>query len=106
MLTIISPDRGKKIQIANNDFNEVMNWHQAKKACGELGIGWRLTWKDFRVMTEELYHHNKGNFKCNSYWTGSEANDGYIYEHSFYYNNSESTTKTATCYVRAVRDIK
>ena len=39
MLQIKSPITGERLQVAENDFEEIMNWEQAKNACNYLGNG-------------------------------------------------------------------
>jgi len=61
---------GEPIQIAKEDFPEEMNWYDAKKACDNLGDGWRLpTIFELRMMYEHLYLEGKGNFTHQHYWS-------------------------------------
>ncbi len=53
---------GKEIIVAKKDFNNLMNWFDAKKACERLGQGWRLpTNEELTAMYEQLYKKNLGN---------------------------------------------
>ena len=80
----------------------VMDWHDAKKACADLGDGWRLPTKD----ELNILYKNKdkiGGFVSNFYWSSTEygnygawvqdCNDGI--QLNYYKYNS--------IYVRAVR---
>jgi hypothetical protein len=104
MFEITSPITGEKLQVALNDFEEKMNWEQAKNACKDLGIGWRLpTIKELEVMYEELYKKGKGNFKDATYWSSKEYD--YLNAWFFYFSNGNAGNfdKSCTYYVRAVR---
>lgn len=67
---------GQKIQVAENDFPDKMNWKDAMSACAGLGNGWRLpTREELLEMKWRLYKEGKGNFKNNSiYWSSSQDN--------------------------------
>jgi len=40
-----------KLEIAERDFVELMNWNDAKKKCDEIGLGWRLPTKaELKIM--------------------------------------------------------
>jgi len=73
MIEITSPITGERIQVAKNDFENEMDWHNALQACKELGNGWRLpTQPEQEVIYKELYLKGKGNFKKKSYWSNKE----------------------------------
>ena len=91
-------------EVYPNDLGE-MNWEDAKKACADLGDGWRLP----NRLELLLMHNNQdelGGFADYYYWSSTEFdfnnawlqyfNDGL----RFNYNKSNSN------YVRAVRTIK
>jgi len=40
------PIRIRNLEVAQNDFPKEMTWYDAKKACTDLGNGWRLPTKD------------------------------------------------------------
>ena len=108
-----NPFKITKLEVAQYDFPNQMNWEEAKKACEALGDGWRLPTK------EELYviflHKGEngeigseisglkdlesppavGGLKLNAYWTSTElvVGDGF--------NNNGN--KNGSGYVRAVR---
>jgi hypothetical protein len=57
-----------KLEIAEYDFPEEMNWNEAKKKCESLGKGWRLPTKD----ELNILHQNKNNiggFEKKAYWS-------------------------------------
>lgn len=113
MLTIISPDTGKKIQLAENDLKIRINWNEAKKACNNLGKGWRLpTIFEFDALCNEFYKKGIGNLQIGCYWSGSENGP----REAWYFNfevieldlneeNSLTADKKGEAYVRAVRDL-
>ena len=104
MLKITNPITGDELQVANQDFSDRMTWEEAKRACNELGSGWRLPNKqELKEIYEQLYEKGQGNFKEAAYWSSTEsANDDAWY---FLFTNGPaySTTKRSTIYVRAVR---
>jgi hypothetical protein len=104
---VVQMKTGEKIEVAENDFDKMMTWHEAKKACKELGEGWRLPSKEeLKVIQKELYKKNKGNFKLIGYWSGSEINEKKAYYVHFYRKGMEGKgIKNAPTYVRAVRSI-
>lgn len=83
-----------------------MNWYEAKKACANLGYGWRLP------TTDELYKIHKyknkiGGFKNDSYWSSSDFDSLADVFHFGRENfNVNDTLKSDNWYVRAVRDLK
>jgi hypothetical protein len=65
---------GKRIQVAQSDFPEMLNWEDAKKVCENLGHGWRLpTMKELTSMWGELHAQGKGNFSEANYWSSEES---------------------------------
>lgn len=68
-----------------------MSWNETKKACADLGDGWRLPTKE----ELNLIYKNKdeiGGFADNYYWSSTEYNDYYAWDQYFlngrqYYNN-------------------
>ena len=64
-----TPIRIGNLEVAQNDFPNQMNWSEAKRACIELGSGWRLP----TIDELNLICKNKdkiGGFAINSfiYW--------------------------------------
>ena len=108
MLEIKHPITGERLQVAENDFEEKMNWQQAKIACNELENGWRLPTKtELELMYSELYERGNGNFKTDneSYWSGSEGNDNDAWFFGFDVGFAYYASVYNTYYVRAVRII-
>ncbi len=70
-----------RLEIALFDFPNEMNWWEAKKACENLGSGWRLpTPSEFGVMYKNRY--KIGGFildgkNSESYWSSKEATSEY-----------------------------
>ena len=95
---------GKTIQIDKEDFPSAMNWDDAKKACENLGNGWRLPDIDeLTAMDEQLHQKGKGKFKIDGvYWSSSvyNADDICIYMLS---NGPYNSNRYGTEQVRAVR---
>ena len=73
MLEIVSPLTGERLIIAANDFENKMDWFQAKRACDELGNGWRLpSLNELLNILKEGQKNGKGNFKKGYYWSNTE----------------------------------
>lgn len=91
--------------IAEFDFPKKMNWDDAKKACQDLGNGWKLPNKN----ELNILYKNKdkiGGFELNCYFSSTEA--GYIdaWNQNFY-NGSKNNGYKSDCYnVRAIRSFK
>jgi len=107
MLKITNPITGDELQVANQDFSDEMTWEEAKRACNELGSGWRLPNKqELKEIYEQLHEKGQGNFKAAFYWSSTEydAND---FAWIFYFLDGDAFydggSKTTTFYVRAVR---
>lgn len=107
MLTIVHPLTGAKLQVANQDFFDEMTWNVAKKACSELGSGWRLpTIEELKAMYEQLHRKGQGNFKSTGYWSSTETSASTAFASAFgsggsAYPHNEKTISTYR--VRAVR---
>ena len=79
-----------------------MNWEDAKEACANLGIGWRLpTRLELLLMYNNQYE--LGGFANNYYWSSTEFNTTNAYFFLFTYGNANYTIKYNTFSVRAVR---
>ena len=79
-----------------------MNWEEAKKACENLGDGWRLPTKE----ELGLMYINKdkiGGFANSTYWSSTEfdANDAWLF--GFFVEDAYGSSKDSTSDVRAVR---
>ena len=65
MLTpLLSPRHGTpEIVAAESDFENRMDWYQAKSACNDLGNGWRLPTKsELKLMFKLLDPNGKRAF--------------------------------------------
>ena len=97
-----TPIKIGKLEVAQNDFPNPLNWDDAQKACAELGDGWRLPTKD------ELKNLNKnkakiGGFTDNTYWSSTEFSKGYAWVQSFCFSFQVHEYKGDPHYVRLVR---
>ena len=93
-----------KLEVAQNDFPNPVNWDDAKKACAELGDGWRLPTKD------ELDFLNKnkkkiGGFAEDFHWSSSEIDNNLVWSQDFGFAMELDSDKEFLCYVRAVRTL-
>ena len=89
------------LEVMTEDLGE-MNWHEAKKACADLGDGWRLPTKD----ELNILYVNKdkiGGFANSLYWSSTENGGNYAWFQHFVYGDQNDFYKSATSYVRAVR---
>jgi hypothetical protein len=50
-----------KLEIAERDFVELMNWNDAKKKCDKIGLGWRLPTKAELKLMYSYQIPNDGN---------------------------------------------
>jgi hypothetical protein len=75
MFEITNPITNERLQVAEKDFGNPMDWLSAVTACKNLGNGWRLPTKfEFDIIYKEIYKNNIGNFESNScYWTNTES---------------------------------
>ena len=81
-----------------------MNWEEAKKACADLGDGWRLpTMDELKKMYE--FKDKIGGFEYDFYKSSTENDDG-VWSFFFGQGYASSGPKSATSFVRAVRDLK
>ena len=68
---------GHKIQVADADYTERLDWNDAKYVCSNFGGGWRLpTTEELIGMYEFLHRKGKGNFKAYFYWSSSQNSSG------------------------------
>jgi len=105
---------GQTIEVAKKDFTKQMNWFDAKKACKNLGNGWRLpSIEELGAMYEQIHMEGKGSFKNEWYWSSSENDANLAWDFDFenggasngihyidYYNHKSRTSR-----VRAVRTL-
>ena len=92
-------------------FPKIMTWNEAKKACTNLGSGWRLPTKD----ELNLLYKNKDKFgsfnseTMDGYWSSTEDSiyfevGGYGAWAQYFEDGSQvALGKTSILYVRAVR---
>ena len=71
------------LEIAQYDFPEKMNWHDAKKACETLGDGWRLPTKD---ELNSSYFSQIGGMAFNWYWSSTLEN--YVRSNEYLYSKA------------------
>ena len=90
------------LEIAQFDFPQQLNWEDAKKACSNLGAGWRLPTK---VELNILYQNKKkiGGFDGKYYWSSSEINGNFAWGQSCDLGIQYNAVKDDTPFVRAVR---
>jgi hypothetical protein len=89
----------KKLEVMMEDLGK-MKFEDAKKACIDLGEGWRLpTKKELKLLyrkSDEI-----GGFTKSTYWSSKELGDGWIYGYSFRLGSFK--LRGGKHYVRAVR---
>ena len=92
------------LEIAQNDFPEPMNWYDAKKACDDLGKGWRLPTKD----ELNIIYKNKdkiGGFTNDGYWGSPEWEEYWAWFQYFPNGGAHNLSKHNMEHVRAVRSL-
>ena len=98
-----NPIRIGKLEVAQFDFPQKMNWHNAKKACAELGKGWSLPTK----MELSLLYQNQvkiGGFSTSYYWSSTETDIENAWRHNFSFGMSGFIADKGDKYfVRAVK---
>jgi hypothetical protein len=94
------PIRVDNLLVAQKDFPDNMNWDDAKKACTELGNGWRLP---NLLELRTLFENKKkiGGFDY-YYWSSEEHDNNYALV-SGGGGNVNGLPKTFTHKVRAVK---
>jgi hypothetical protein len=90
------------LEVMSEDLGK-MKWENAKKACADLGDGWRLPTKDGL----NILYENKdkiGGFASNHYWSSTEGDSYGAWEQSFSDGGQFSGhSDNNRSYVRAVR---
>ena len=102
-----TPIKIGKVEFAQFDYPDQLDWNEAKAACAKLGNGWRLPDKD------ELNHlYNKKNkidcFNSYSYWSSTEQVTDNGHPGAWYQEFTGRQTYTSieyNTYFRAVRTI-
>jgi len=90
------------LEIAKHDFGEKMTWEVAKKACADLGDGWRLPTKE---ELNEMYRNKDklGAFTLDNYWSSSENTSFYAWSQDFSSGIQNSNSKLNPNLVRAIK---
>jgi hypothetical protein len=93
------------IEVAQYDFPEEMNSEDAKKACADLGEGWKLPSQD---ELNDLYQNKVaiGGFVDDGYWSSTEGGSHGAWAQDFASGNKYSSYKNSNLYkfyVRAIR---
>jgi len=89
------------LEVMTEDLGDMM-WDEAKKACKNLGDGWRLPTKD----ELNLLYENKekiGGFANFYYWSSTEDGSNNAWRQDFNNGYQIPNYKNFTLYVRAVR---
>ena len=69
---VIKPEF-EAFEVYPKDLEGLFNWTEAKKACKDLGEGWRLPTKE---ELNEIYKNRDGGFADSNYWSSTEADNG------------------------------
>ena len=93
-----------KFIVAENDLTDLLNWEDSKKACIELGEGWRLPSK----KELNLLFQNKekiGGFVETNYWSSTQF-DGYgsCYQ-NFTSGYQSDTDKRSLYHIRCIKNL-
>jgi hypothetical protein len=92
----------ENIEVAENDFPKLMNWDDAKKACENLGSGWRLPTKDeLNILCQNK--SKIGGFADNLYWSSTEDGNYAVWFQNFFNGYQNNSLKSNAHYVRAIR---
>jgi hypothetical protein len=108
MFEITNSITNERLQIAENDFENAMDWVSAVNACINLGNDWRLPTKfEFAIIYKEIHKKNIGNFNSMScYWTSTEYDRKMAYFFHIYDEFDEGYYhKDEKFCVRAVRTL-
>jgi hypothetical protein len=81
-----------------------MTWEEAKKACKQLGKGWRLP---TRVELLLMYENKNivGGFASSFYWSSTEFDSSNAWKQNFFNGFQYHGIKYYNYYVRAVKTI-
>ena len=89
------------LEVMTEDLGK-MTWEDAKKACADLGDGWRLPTKS----ELNILYENKdkiGGFATNYYWSSTEGGGDNAWRQDFLYGTQLGDVRGNYYYVRAVR---
>jgi hypothetical protein len=101
--------RCDSLEVMTKDLNGKMTWNEAKRACQNLGDGWRLpTIQELYFMYDKRDEIGGLVKDQNSYYWSSDEDEDYGVAGYFRFNlgTANYNYKNDTCYVRAVRDLK
>ena len=91
------------LEVMTEDLGERWNWPEAKKACKNLGDGWRLPTKDELNLLYENKEKIGGFRNRGNYWSSTENLDYGAWVQDFFIGGQSSNFEHYTNYVRAVR---
>ena len=89
------------LEVMTEDLGK-MTWEDAKKACADLGDGWRLPTKDELNMMYEN-KDKMGGFGYGYYWSSTEYNTANAWIQSLSNGIQQGYNEYNNHYVRAVR---
>jgi hypothetical protein len=105
ILIIGKPIIIERLEIAQYDFPKTMNWSDAKKACSDLGEGWRLpTMSELKFLF--LFKDDSLSNMRKAYWSSSDLNYDFAVIPDFNFENDKKPNKKTEYSVRAVRKYK
>ena len=97
-----TPIRIGNLEVAQNNFPQLMNWEDAKKACKALSNGWRLPTKDelniLYINKDEI-----GSFTSEACWSSDEAKIGFVWSQNFQNGSQNISNMKNLARVRAIR---
>ena len=89
------------LEVMTEDLGE-MNWHKAKKACADIGDGWRLPTKDeLNILYESK--DKIGGFGYKHFLSSTELDLANVWIQNFDTGSQYDDSKLHTYSVRAVR---
>lgn len=97
-----TPKKLGAIEIAANDFPNMMIWDEAVRECASLGTGWRLPTKE---ELASIFQHNDsiGGFTNDLYWNSEDIDQFMAGCQNFFSGKESSFSKIYSCRGRAVR---
>ena len=98
------PIKFGNLEVAQYDFPNLLNWHNAKEACAKLGNGWRLPNKEELVKLYQ-YRNRIESFTTGNYWSSTESDLNNACYLGFDNGGLDYVYKSYTGYVRAVRSL-
>jgi len=109
IIEIRTSNKSERIQVAENDLDNSLDWESAADACQKLEFGWRLPTKsELKLMYKQLYLQDIGNLKNVDYWScemGADRRWAYFFQ---FYDGGRPrmTQKNNVMSARAVRSLK